>query len=77
MVFIGDWKQAGKEININEFMYRILYMDISEIADFFVLRKKNDLQKKIRFLHRKSCNQMQENGEEPSAISTWDGKESV
>ena len=63
--------------NFNEFFYRILYMQNSEIADFFILRKKIDLQKMIPFLHWKSCDHTQENGEEPRAISTWDGKESV
>ena len=49
---IGDWKQAGKEININEFIYRFLYLLTSEIADFFIFRKKIVLQKKIPFSPR-------------------------
>ena len=74
---IGDWKQAGKEININELIYRILYLLNSEIANFFIFRTKIVLQKKIPFSPGNSYKQMQENGEAPRAIDTRDGKESV
>ena len=63
--------------NFNEFFYRILYMQNSEIADFFILRKKIDLQKKIPFPCGNSYKQMQENDAAPGTIDTWDGKESV
>ena len=52
-------------------------MHISEIPDFFILRKKIGLQKKMPCPQGNSYKQTQENGEEPRKFNNWDGKESV
>ena len=49
-------------------------MHISEIPDFFILRKKIDLQKKLPFHHGKSYALTHDNGKAPRTIDTRDGK---